>query len=103
MASVIVCLNAGTVDGMATAAGILIRYLAVDQDSSAAVPATGSAAPTHDAAALRLEAIHLLLLILQVPLDQVPLVEPRCKPEQEHRELSFAHTIQLKMTLCALA
>ncbi len=57
---------------MATAVAILVQSLAVSHDGGAAAPATAERVPqSYDAAALRLEAIHLLLLILQVPSEQV--------------------------------
>ena len=59
---------------MAAAADVLIRSLALGP-SSGAEPSVNisqaAAASGFDAAALRLESIHLLLLILQVPLDEV--------------------------------
>lgn len=59
---------------MAETAAVLVRSLAGIPASTAKSPANGSQPPAagFDAAALRLEAIHLLLLILQVPpLDEV--------------------------------
>ena len=66
------CWTADNVEDMAMAVRILIQSLAVDHDAIAAAPATTDRyMAEHDAAALRLEAIHLLLLILQVPVEQV--------------------------------
>ena len=74
LALTILCCFADNVDDMATAVSVLFQALAVSQDGSAAAPATDDApAQGPDAAALRLEAIHLLLLMLQVPLEQVRL------------------------------
>ena len=58
---------------MAAAVDVLIESLGPVTASGAAAPANGSPPATSgfDAAALRLEVIHLLVLLLQVPLDEV--------------------------------
>ncbi len=64
---------------MTAAVDVLIESLAIvpADDTPAPANSSPSAASSFDCAALRLEVIHLLLLILQVPLDEVShLVSP---------------------------